>query len=662
MKNFSGITTSAGMPTSTPGNACSPFGQRRLTRVLIALGFTIALSVGVTEAAEISGDYKIKVKQSGKYLHVSGGQGSDQLASTRIQSNDDYSKFSIKANADGTYTIYSKGNKRPLHVDAQGDQYASTRAVQEDDYTKFFLEPQNDGTHKIRLKATKEYLHVDGEGNNLMTTAIQFDDGYSRYVLEKIGGTPQPGGGPVAAAVTGQNLASVQIYSGNQQTGTLRETAPKRWEWQEGQNRYPWQEERRTESSVFLSSNGSFVEINLPQEGLFGSNATFRTGDKFYVVKNPVAKVKTPAPSSSPASVFLTNVGNQPLSVIELNGTARRNLGVLAAGAKKNYATSMGRALIVNGPDGKLLANIPVNTPAQGRPLGINMRTKPPLVNPMPASNAVKFEPEWYETRDQKFSSQAGKRPGAATWASAPKQVPNMEHNLKGYYFPKMNPYDLQVKGTSTELNFFERISFNSPDFITEDASYPKSFFYKRARNGKFTKTGQMFFSESERQKSMATSASVSASGYGVSVGLAGRYGTDKATTSGEENASVFASGYGSRYWLVLNKRNTKLTGEFRNRLMSSRNPRQFMENYGSHYPLGILYGFRGFYDEKINKKNFSQKATESWGVSANAGGGAFGVDLAVAASHDQSSTSGSTKKQFAGECRTDHSWRSGDR
>ncbi|TWT60752.1 Cysteine-rich secretory protein family protein [Rubinisphaera italica] len=100
---------------------------------------------------------------------------------------------------------------------------------------------------------------------------------------------------PVSAAenVTGLNMTGVAVFNETSQIGTITQKGPMKWEWHEtkdGQDkRYSWTEERRTATSVFLNDGNSIIELNIPKQGVFGSNRNFTTGDKYWVLKNFVA-------------------------------------------------------------------------------------------------------------------------------------------------------------------------------------------------------------------------------------------------------------------------------------------------------------------------------------------------------------------------------------
>ncbi|MCB0641138.1 MAG: RICIN domain-containing protein, partial [Phaeodactylibacter sp.] len=79
----------------------------------------------------------------------------------------------IKVVADGRY----------LHHDGLGDKLLSTRYQPNDDYTRFYLEPESDGSYRIKVKATNTYLHENGLGDKLLSTRHQVNDDFTRFRL-----------------------------------------------------------------------------------------------------------------------------------------------------------------------------------------------------------------------------------------------------------------------------------------------------------------------------------------------------------------------------------------------------------------------------------------------------------------------------------------------
>lgn len=117
-----------------------PRGVWLITVTSMSFAISAAMFAGTAVAQPLSSVYRIQVKQSGRFLHVNAEGGSDQLASTRVEADDDYTRFIVQPNPnqDGSYTIRLKANNRFLHVDGLGDKLASTRAEHADDFTKFF--------------------------------------------------------------------------------------------------------------------------------------------------------------------------------------------------------------------------------------------------------------------------------------------------------------------------------------------------------------------------------------------------------------------------------------------------------------------------------------------------------------------------------------------
>ena len=853
------------------------------------------LAATSANAQDLSGTYRIKVKQSGRFLHVNAERGSDQLASTRVEIDDDYTRFVLKQNPDRSYTMRLKANNVPLHVDGLGDQLASTRGVADDDYTKYLLERQSDGSYRIRLKATGKYLHVDGEASRLLSTKFQVDDGYSRFLLVRDGGDGTPANTP--AKVTGLNLTSVEKHSDDGLLGYFKQTGPKAWQESalNGDTR-DWKEERRTQSSVFISSGGLVLELNIPKAGIFESDSSFRTAAQYYYLRNPVGKAmaapskpsSSPAPSSitglnltsaekhsddgllgyfkqtgpkawqesalngdtrdwkeerrTQSSVFISSGGlvlelnipkagifesdssfrtaaqyyflrnpvskpmaapsqpsssPAPSSITGLNLTSVEKhsddglLGYFKQNGPKAwqesalngdtrdwkeerrtqssvFISSGGLVLELNIPKAGIFESdssfrtaaqyyflrnaLSENLPARRREMVINPPKSTPsgsaAPNVLTGHNVTSFEvwydgkpdftyrqikdrvwqfsnqfgpkwkmevvardrdsitlqeqgtreqiratfstkryeilydgkvtqtpantevrnakhpgsrmknlaavdPNWYFTADQ-YASTKDLAAGTQQWGEVSTRIQRYEHSLYGYNFDRMHPYIVRVKGTksvgrSKIVQVFKDIADDSREFYTTGSfAYPKQFLLYGMEGGKGNRSGQVFFSEYERQKAFSASASLEASAFGASVGIGGGYNQSKSTTGSSENASVFASSYKTLYWLTLNKEAIRLATGFTDlvKVTTSNDTSTFFLTAGTHYPLAVLYGGRFYYDEKVSKTALSQTLTSGWDVSASASGGAFGVDAAVSASYTQnkSNTQGSSK------------------
>lgn len=103
-----------------------------------------------------------------------------------------------------------------------------------------------------------------------------------------------------SSTVTGRNVSSVQVVDGAVLIGIVQQTGPKQWEWREqgaaGNGRHKWQEVHRSDSSVFLSDGNSILEVNVITKGIHGSDASFRTGDRYYALSKPVSQQREMPP------------------------------------------------------------------------------------------------------------------------------------------------------------------------------------------------------------------------------------------------------------------------------------------------------------------------------------------------------------------------------
>jgi hypothetical protein len=159
----------------TPGSLL----QRYLACLLF--GLTLSFFAVSTASAQDEGTYRFYVKATGKYLHEDGRR--DKIISTRWQSDDEYTHFTLEKEKDGSFRIKVADTKRYLHEDGNGDKLLSTRFQPDDEHTRFIFEPQIDGTYRIKTKANGRFWHVDGNGDKLLSTRWQPTDGFTRFAL-----------------------------------------------------------------------------------------------------------------------------------------------------------------------------------------------------------------------------------------------------------------------------------------------------------------------------------------------------------------------------------------------------------------------------------------------------------------------------------------------
>ena len=133
-------------------------------------------------AGPINGEYKIRVKANGRYLHEDGL--GNKLVGSFDQAVDDFTHFILEKQPDDSYKIRVKADGRYLHEDGLGDKLVSTRVQPDDNFTRFIFEKQSDGSYKIWVKGSCRYLHEHGLSDRLISTRIQPDDDFSRFYLD----------------------------------------------------------------------------------------------------------------------------------------------------------------------------------------------------------------------------------------------------------------------------------------------------------------------------------------------------------------------------------------------------------------------------------------------------------------------------------------------
>lgn len=135
---------------------------------LIAFAFQQGMTHAANPPADLSGEYRILVKNSKRYLYEDGN--GNKKVSTLQQVDNDFTRFILQRQGDGSYRVTVKANGRYWHVDESNDKVLSTRWQPNDDYTRFFFEQQLDGTYRIKLKASSRYLYEENQGDQLIST------------------------------------------------------------------------------------------------------------------------------------------------------------------------------------------------------------------------------------------------------------------------------------------------------------------------------------------------------------------------------------------------------------------------------------------------------------------------------------------------------------
>jgi hypothetical protein len=133
------------------------------------------------------GTYLIRSKADNAMLHLNGL--GDRLVSTRWQPNDDYVRFILELQQDGSVRIKSKATGQYLYEEVGGDRLVSTRqVVNNDPRTNVWLEPALNGSVRIKSAMTRQYWHYNGLGDRLISSRWQTTDSYASFTLERVTG------------------------------------------------------------------------------------------------------------------------------------------------------------------------------------------------------------------------------------------------------------------------------------------------------------------------------------------------------------------------------------------------------------------------------------------------------------------------------------------
>lgn len=102
---------------------------------------TVRIATASMAVADLSGEYRIRVKADNLYVHEPGA--GDKLVSTRFQVTDDFTRFILERQNDGSYRIRTKASNLYWHTDESADKLVSTRFQPDDDFTRYFFDLQS---------------------------------------------------------------------------------------------------------------------------------------------------------------------------------------------------------------------------------------------------------------------------------------------------------------------------------------------------------------------------------------------------------------------------------------------------------------------------------------------------------------------------------------
>jgi hypothetical protein len=126
-------------------------------------------------------EYQVRVKASNRYWYFAAGGGGN-LLSTRAQSGDDYTRFTIESSGDGGWRIRNKGTGRYLYVSS--NYQIGSVAVANDNDSVFLMFQQPDGSYRIQARARGRYL-LEERGDpgwpGLVTALAQPNDDFTRF-------------------------------------------------------------------------------------------------------------------------------------------------------------------------------------------------------------------------------------------------------------------------------------------------------------------------------------------------------------------------------------------------------------------------------------------------------------------------------------------------
>jgi len=205
-----------------------------------------------------------------------------------------------------------------------------------------------------------------------------------------------------------------------------------------------------------------------------------------------------------------------------------------------------------------------------------------------------------------------------------------------GYNGFKLDPVSLENRGVYSGQMIFDVDSNDVVRYGDTGSIAPRSFIKVTRDRAYSATTGKVCFTKEQAESELRGSVSVEAGAMGYSAGIKGRYGQSEVQDSSSRNVLIIGRAYKSKYFLILHKPSIKLNKEFRD-YVTRKTSSEVFTDFGTHYPISILFGSLKLTSKKVDEKAFSSSKTTSWGATVSGSGSAFGVDVSAEASVDGS-------------------------
>lgn len=136
-----------------------------------------------TPPENLSGEYLIQAKNSGRYLH------NGTVLTTNTQVDDETLRFILKRTREGAYEIYNKDHLQRVHIDDNG--HFSTDIVNglEKDKYLFLFHERSEGYYTIQCKSNNQFLYENFDFNfdpshGYLKSAPNYTSGDGYFALE----------------------------------------------------------------------------------------------------------------------------------------------------------------------------------------------------------------------------------------------------------------------------------------------------------------------------------------------------------------------------------------------------------------------------------------------------------------------------------------------
>jgi len=251
---------------------------------------------------------------------------------------------------------------------------------------------------------------------------------------------------------------------------------------------------------------------------------------------------------------------------------------------------------------------------------------------------------EWF-AKEQPLTAEAPTQ--QADFGDSTDKGINDQFNRFGYHILKMNPLYLQRRGINSNIAVFAQYPQDARRYkVTGAYKIPEWYIHSPILQSDSELAFRLFFSEQERMAGFSRNVSqeggTSYKEVGVSVGYKETHESGQTELNSNEQTAVFGEKVVQKYWLTLDKRRVALNAPFRAAVVKLAGENfddqtlvhRFFDNYGTHFPLGVLYGGRCFHEEYVSRGTVMKGLTQALSKETTVGIKGKVVEVALSAGY----------------------------